>query len=336
MKLSIVIVNWNSRDYVRECIKSVRATCGGAMPQVVVVDGGSFDGCGEMLAADFPEVEFVQSPENIGFGRSNNLGFEAVTGEAVLLLNPDTELRPGAVAALVDALERQPQAGLIGARLLNTDGSLQLSSVQHLPTPWRNAVTDCDWVRRRWWRREGPRENGEPVEVEAVSGACMLLRSAVFRSLGGFDPRYFMYAEDMDLCFRVRKMGLKVYHQPKSVIVHHGGGSSKTQVSLFSAVMMREALSVYMRLNLGRGHEVLYRMLIGAVAIPRLALLTPGWLVAPPASRPVRLASLRKWWAALRWSLGLESWAAGKFGNPPPGPSAELGIASSLAGDSSR
>lgn len=336
MKLSIVIVNWNSRDYVRECVKSIRATCGGIMPQVVVVDGGSFDGCAEMIAADFPEVDFVQSQENIGFGRSNNLGFQSATGDAVLLLNPDTELRPAALDALIAALEGEPHAGMIGARLLNTDGSLQLSSVQHLPTPFRTAVTDCDWSRRRWWRLKGPGENGGPVEVEAVSGACMLLRSEVFRALGGFDPRYFMYAEDMDLCFRVRKMGLKVYHAPKSVIVHHGGGSSKTQVSLFSVVMMREALAVYMRLNLGRTREAAYRMLIGAVAVPRLALLSIGWVLARPASRPARLASLRKWWAALRWSLGLEKWAAAKFGPAEPHPLAEPAVSGSLAHDSTR
>ena len=104
MKLSILIVNWNSKDYMRECLHSISGTCGHLSPQVVVVDGGSFDGCAEMLAAEFPEVEFVQSPENIGFGRSNNLGFERVTGEALLLLNPDTELQPGAVDALLTAL----------------------------------------------------------------------------------------------------------------------------------------------------------------------------------------------------------------------------------------
>jgi GT2 family glycosyltransferase len=336
MKLSIVIVNWNSCDYVRECLKSIRATCDGTMPQVVVVDGGSFDGCAEMIIAEFPDVEFVQSQENIGFGRSNNLGFESAAGEMVLLLNPDTELRPGALEALTAALENQPQAGLIGARLLNTDGTLQLSAVQHLPTPFRSAVTDCDWARRRWWRLRGPRENGPPVEVEAVSGACMLLRSEVFRSLGGFDSRYFMYAEDMDLCCRVRRMGLRVYHAPQSVIVHHGGGSSRTQVSLFSVVMMREALAVYMRLNLGRAQEALYRMLTGLVALPRLALLAAAWLVARPGSRPLRLASLRKWLAALRWSLGLEKWAGEKFGHVPPRRPAESAIAAPLAGDPSR
>src|SRR5688572_28797322 len=102
--LSILIVNWNSKDYLRKCLQSIRTTCAELSPQIIVVDG-SFDGCGQMLAAEFPEVEFVQIAENLGFGRSNNLGFERVTGDNLLLLNPDTELKAGAVQALLCKIE---------------------------------------------------------------------------------------------------------------------------------------------------------------------------------------------------------------------------------------
>jgi GT2 family glycosyltransferase len=312
MKLSILIVNWNSKDYLRACLESIRRTCVHLSPQVVVVDGGSFDGCAEMLAADFPEVEFVQSQDNIGFGRSNNLGFERVTGEALLLLNPDTELQPGAVDALLTGLQQVPDAGLIGARLLNSDGSLQFASVHPLPTPW-NAAWDCDWLRRRWWSRKGRWNATTPFVVQAVSGACMMMRAATFRELGGFDPRFFMYAEDMDLCFRIHKSGMRVCHAPQAVLIHHGGGSSSTHFSKFAEVMIREALDFYFRSNHGRIQSCLYRVLIFLSAVSRITILWLRGLVAHGQARDSARASIIKWWTLLRWSIGLESWAADWF-----------------------
>lgn len=312
MKLSILIVNWNSKDYLRKCLESVRSTCTGLDLQVVVVDGGSFDGCGEMIASDFPEVVFVQSVENIGFGRSNNLGFTRVTGDAVLLLNPDTELKPGAVSTMVGALLEQKDSGMIGARLLNSDGSLQLSSIHHLPTPL-NSASDSDWLRRRWWANCGPSDKGGPVRVEAVSGACMMMRSEVFRHVGGFSPQYFMYAEDMDLCLKVSRAGFEIYHAPEAVVLHHGGGSSGTQFSKFSTIMIREALHVYMRSNHGSFTAFLYRVLMGASATVRLMVIGMLLAVRSGKKREEGWVALRKWWSILRWAFGLESWACEKF-----------------------
>lgn len=315
MKLSILIVNWNSKEYLRKCLRSVRETCGHIAPQIVVVDGGSLDGCAEMMAAEFPEAEFVQSTDNIGFGRCNNLGFRRVTGEALLLLNPDTELQPGAVDVLLGGLQELPDAGLVGARLLNSDGSLQFAAVHPLPTPW-NAAMDSDWLRRRWWKRRNRRNATVPFEVEAVSGACMMMRAETFRRLEGFDPRYFMYAEDMDLCFRVRQSGLGIFHAPQAVVIHHGGGSSQTQFSKFSTVMIREALNVYFFKNHGIASSGFYRVLMGSSAMFRMLLLGAAWLLACREAKDVRMTSIRKWSVILRWSLGLEKWAKERFSEP--------------------
>jgi len=313
MKLSILIVNWNSKDYLRQCLDSIRRTCDPCATQVVVVDGGSFDGCAEMLAHEYPEVGFVQSPENIGFGRSNNLGFCKVTGEALLLLNPDTELRPGAVAVLLENLMLLPMAGLIGARLLNADESLQLTSVHPLPTPW-NVALDSAWMRRRWWRRSGPAAGAAAQEVAAVSGACMMLRAETFRRLGGFDPQYFMYAEDMDLCCKIRRGGMRIYHAPQAEVIHHGGCSSRGQFSKFPVVMIREALRVYMLSNHGRFHAAMYQFLMAISATLRLLALASSWLPASASTRAARRLSMLKWWTVLRWSLGMEGWAKSRFG----------------------
>lgn len=313
MKLSILIVNWNSKDYLGKCLRSIRTTCSNLSPQIVVVDGGSFDGCAEMLAADFPDVEFIQSNENIGFGRSNNLGLAAVNGELLLLLNPDTELRPGALSILIETLIDHTDAGLIGARLLNSDGSLQYSSVHLLPTPW-NIALDSDWTRRRWWHRKGLTPESPPCEVESVSGACMLLHTETFRNLGGFDPSYFMYAEDIDLCARVRATGKKIYHASRASVVHHGGGSSRQQFNEFSTVMIREAVHHYLIRHKGRLCAYAARMLIAMAALARIACIIPIWPLATPPSRAGKTTSLRKWGKVLRWCAGFESWASGHFG----------------------
>jgi GT2 family glycosyltransferase len=312
MKLSILIVNWNSRELLRKCLVSIRATCLDLQPQIVVVDNGSFDGCGEMLTKEFQEVEFLQATDNMGFGRSNNFGFARVTGDALLLLNPDTELKAGAVQTLLEQLKQLQFPGLLGPRLLNTNGSLQTSCVQSLPTPINQALS-CDFFRRvfpalKLWGVNEAYASRSPVPVEAISGACMLLHSQTFRRVGGFDARYFMYAEDMDLCFKVRKAGLQVYHVPAAEVIHHGGASSASQFSKFSAVMQREALHLYMRLNYGRWSALAYRLIMGLSGLLRLLLLGPAYLFAKGEARDARCSSFRKWRAVLSWSLGLENW----------------------------
>jgi len=276
--------------------------------QIVVVDSGSFDGCCEMLEAEFSEVEFIQSLENIGFGRSNNLGFQHVNGDYLLLLNPDTELKPHAIATLMEAIQELPAAGLVSPRLINTDGLLQTSCVQSLPTPLNQAL-DCELLRRlfpssRLWGNKAAFAASEPIEVEAVSGAAMLLRSDIFRLVGGFSAGFFMYGEDMDLCAKLRQRGLKIYHVPGATVVHHGGGSSSAQVSQFGTIMKRVAGEYYMRLNKGPAVSLLFRLLQGLSAFVRLSLLVLTNKIIHRQRRIQANASLQKWWYVLRWAMG--------------------------------
>lgn len=312
MSLSVLIVNWNSRDYLRKCLQAIRVTSADLVTQVVVVDGGSFDGCDEMLAAEFPHVEFVQSPDNIGFGRSNNLGFQRVTGDFLLLLNPDTELKPDALRAMHVQLCELPQAGLLGPRLLNSDGTLQTSCVQAQPTPW-NQFLDLNFLRRRFpqWSLWGNREAftaRQPVSVEAVSGACMLLHSDTFRQLGGFASHFFMYGEDLDLCARVRAAGRKVYHVPGAEVIHHGGGSSAGTFSKFSTVLMRQSVYRVIRSHQGRIAAGSYRLLMALSAFVRVLLLAPVCCLAGGRASGARYSAVRKWFSVLRWSIGGERW----------------------------
>jgi GT2 family glycosyltransferase len=216
------------------------------------------------------------------------------------------------VETLISTLETAPDAGMVGAHLLNSDGSLQLFGIHPLPTPW-NCAVDSDLARNRWWKCKGPADSGPPVQVEAVSGACILMRSESFRRVGGFSPQYFMYGEDMDLSIKITRLGYKVYYAPDARVLHHGGGSSRNEFKRFPTIMIREAHWVYMRLNHGLATALFYRFLMGSSAVARCVLMTLLLPLGGADARQRRTVALMKWWSVLRWSLGLENWASTKF-----------------------
>jgi GT2 family glycosyltransferase len=314
MDLSIIIVNWNSVDYVQKCIRSIRAQTVAMTYEIIAVDNASYDGCGETLAREYPEVVFLQSHSNLGFAGANNLGARNADGRNFLFLNPDTEVIDGAIDRFYDRFQALTDAGVAGCRLLNTDGSLQASCVQPFPTVM-NQVLDAD-VFQGWfpgaglWRNAGAfKGKKNPVEVEAVSGACMMIRREVFDRIGGFSPEYFMYTEDLDLCFKTRQAGLRNYYVPGAVIVHHGGGSSQQARSDFSNVMMRESVARFLRKSRGGFYASCYRASMVSAALIRLLLmlaLCPVYLVQR-RTQPW-IASVRKCFAILRWGLGLCGW----------------------------
>ena len=298
MLISIVIVNWNSKDYLRSCLQSLEAHASDIETEIIVVDGASFDGCGEMLETEFPQVQFIQSEENIGFGRCNNLGVESANGEYLLLLNPDTEIKSNAIQALLEACKSLPQNSMLGARLLNSDGTLQTTSVHAAPTPLNQAL-GSDFLMKRFpksklWGTYEAYHSDTPTEVEAISGACMFLPTKLFRELGGFNPIYFMYAEDMDLCLKIRRSGFPIYHIPNSEITHHGGSSSNQQAVNFSAINIRKALYRYFLHNFGHSVADRYRTMTCFSAIVRIPM---ALFAINKASR-----SLQKWYALYNWS----------------------------------
>jgi GT2 family glycosyltransferase len=317
--LSIVIVNWNSAGYVRQCLKTIQPNPPACAYEIVVVDSGSFDKCGEMLGREFPAVRFVQCQANVGFAAANNLGAELSRGRVLLFLNPDTEVVGKALDQLLKTLSRLPDAGLVGARLLNSDRSLQTSCIQSFPTVL-NQVLDAEWLRRifprslLWGIRPLIDATLSPAPVEVISGACIMIKRSVFKCVSGFDERYFMYSEDLDLCYRVRQAGFDCLYVPDAQIVHHGGGSSNSARSMFSAVMTRESVFRFLKFHRGRATAWGYRVAMGVSSLIRLPLI----LVVNVAKRLVgkenSKGSFRKWIAILRWSVGLESWAAKKSG----------------------
>jgi N-acetylglucosaminyl-diphospho-decaprenol L-rhamnosyltransferase len=225
--VSIVIVSFNSREHLERCLGEV---AGGAH-EVVVVDNSSSDGSQALVREQFPSVTLVELEENLGFGAANNVGMDAARGDLFLLLNSDAWPVGDAIERLEAFAAARPRAGIVGPRLSNPDGSLQ-RSVRGWPTPWRLA-TEYLFLRRLGRRTRalnafyGAGFDHESVRVvEVVKGAVMLVRRDAYEATGGFDPSFFMYGEEMDLCFRVGRAGWEVVFDPGAEFVHVGGVST--------------------------------------------------------------------------------------------------------------
>jgi hypothetical protein len=323
MDLSIIIVNWNSARFTLQCVSSIYAQTHNLEFEVLVVDNGSYDGAAELVGEGFPQVRFIQAGENLGFGRANNLGFQNSCGRNVLFLNPDTEVICSALNRMVSFLDATPDAGLAGPRLLDSERSLDINSVQKFPSI-TNLTLDATYLRRRFpgWALWGTAplydDSSRPCEVEIVPGACLMIKRQVFERVGRFDPQYFMYVEDFDLCFQARETGFKNYYLGDVAVIHHGGGSSQKRGGQgFSGPMMKESLFRFFKKTRGPLYAGLYRLATFLTAIIRIAVL--GGLLPIRRDKDSLRYSLSKWYKILRWSMGLEPWA-GRMGNTAASP----------------
>lgn len=307
--VSIIIVNWNSKSFLRTCLRSLSTHVVNLKYEIIVVDSGSFDGCDEMIDAEFPTVHFIQSLKNIGFSRANNLGALSAKGKTLLLLNPDTEIFPGTIQKLFTHLVSRPKVGAVGCRLLNTNGSTQATSILNFPTIL-NRTLDSDYLRKRfpnsslWGTAALNSGTDEFFEVEAISGACILVKNACYREIGGFSETYFMYCEDIDLCYRLKIAGYAIHFIPNYSLIHHGGGSSQIAPSNFSTVNMRISCYRFLYTHRGICSAYIYRISMGLssivhiFSIPLLLLFGNRFVRHGPAS-------ICKWLAVLKWSVGL-------------------------------
>jgi N-acetylglucosaminyl-diphospho-decaprenol L-rhamnosyltransferase len=311
LDLSIIIINWKSQAFVRECVASIYANTDTIAYEIFVVDNASYDGCEQMLKSEFPHAIFIQSDQNLGFSAANNLAFALSRGRNVLFLNPDTEIQGPAIQKLISGLESIPQAGMVGARLLNSDLSLQTTCITAVPSIL-NQTLNSDYLRRAFpkWKMWGMQalfgENDQPIRVKAISGACMLARREVIEHVGCFTTDYFMYVEDMDLCIKIEKTGWKIYYIPTAIIVHHAGGSSSSrEESNFSNIALRESLIHFFTVHRGSLYAALYRGCMVFISMLRISLLVVLLIfIRANGYRPLFL-SLSKWRGILAWSMGL-------------------------------
>lgn len=229
MDLSILIVNWNTREMLRDCLTSLYDTITDLEFETIVVDNNSTDGSQDMVRQSFPQVQLIENTENVGFARANNQAIEASQGRYVLLFNTDAFAQPGAIRAMVTYADGYPDIGVAGAHLLNADGSFQASHTR-FPTLWREFLILSGLGRLlfgEWYPSHGPDKSLAVTDADYVEGACMLVRREALDQVGGLDEGFYMYAEEVDWCLRMRRAGWRVVYLPQTRIIHLGGGSSK-------------------------------------------------------------------------------------------------------------
>ncbi len=230
IKLSIVIVNLNTRDLTIGCLRSIEKEAGNLSFEVLLTDNGSSDGSVEALKSLAKEsywkgrITLIFNDSNTGYAKANNQGIRKAKGKYILLLNNDTIVHKNALQKLLDFADITPDAGVIGSRLLNIDGTLQMSCF-HFPTI-TNAIKEYWFGRKGLFDKFAPK--GEvPVTVDSVVGAAFLITPEAKKRVGILDERYFAYFEDVDYCRQTWKKGLKVYYLPDSVITHYHGATFK-------------------------------------------------------------------------------------------------------------
>jgi GT2 family glycosyltransferase len=312
MDLSIIIVNWNSTEFTKNCIASIRSTTKDMDYEIVVVDNDSQDGSAHLLSELVPPVILICSDRNLGFARANNLGAEHAKGAKLLFLNPDTLVLEGSIRRMSDQLDSGPKVAAAGCRLLNGDLTLQMSCVQSFPNI-ANQLLGIDWLKRLWprlslWKMQTlySVDTWQVAEVEVVSGACLMVRKAVFDVIGGFSTEYFLYAEETDLCYKIRRGGWKVHHVKDATVVHLGGQSTMQKGDGFVDAMMRQSIFMFFRKFRGEYYAELYRAAMLLSAVVRMITLLP-LLTLPKrlATRNAAFGAFRKWRNIAHWSLAL-------------------------------
>ena len=233
MKLSIVIVNYNVKAFLQQALESILKATKSIDTEIFVVDNHSVDGSVEMLQSQFPQIKLIANHDNRGFAIANNQAIQQATGDYIWLLNPDTLVQEDTPQKLIDVMENDSEIGLLGCKILNDDGSLQLACRRSFPTPWvaftkllglANLFPKSKYFGRYNLTHLDP---DEAYEVEAVSGSCMFIRKEALEEVGTLDEAFFMYGEDLDWCFRFGQSGWKVFYTPETSIIHYKGESSK-------------------------------------------------------------------------------------------------------------
>lgn len=276
--LSIVLVCWNNKDYLGPCLVSLYEAGLRSRFDVVVVDNGSVDGSQAMLRAEFPQVQLIQNDHNAGLGRASNQGIEATQGRYALLLNNDTLVNGPSLNAMVEFLDTHHEAGAVGGRLLNADGSFQAGYARF------SSLREEFLIATRlgellWDGYPSHADNGRVKSVGWLSSACLMLRREALEQVGLLDEEYFIYGDEADLQYRLRQAGWLVYYLPEAYTIHYGGRSMDR---------WRRRKMVY------RGKMLFYQKNYGPVPAAGLRLMLAG----------LSLAKMVTWGAALlspRW-----------------------------------
>lgn len=253
MDLSVIIVNFNTRELLRDCLQSVFRETPELDLEVIVVDNASADGSADMVRDEFPQVQLICSEHNLGFARANNLAIAGARGEVVILLNPDTLIKDRALEKLVAHLRSHPEVGAAGPDLPQPSGVLQVAACGYRPTLWR-VFCQYFFLTRLFPRM--PLFRGmnlpagvyhEPVPVEWLSGACLAVPKKVWDDVGLLDESWFMFAEDMEWCERALRRGYQLHYMPNVTVYHIWGASSRGSAEAVSTMWLDSLAAWYSR-----------------------------------------------------------------------------------------
>ena len=284
--LSIAIVNWNTCDLLAGCLSAVQQDLEHSKQlrvETFVVDNASSDNSPQMVLERFPWVNLISNQENLGFARANNQAIQRARGKYVLLLNSDTEIHVGALESLVSFTNAHPRVGACGARLIGGDGRLERACHPML-TPerefWRLAFLDVMWRRATYPMHQW--DDTTPRQVEVIKGACLMLRREALAQTGLFDEAYFVYTEEVDLCYRLAKAGWELWWVPTAEVLHYGEASSNQAAEAMYVQLYRSKVQFFRKFGgarrASRFKRLLWmaygpRLVIAAVAAP----FSPRW-----------------------------------------------------------
>lgn len=303
--LSIIIVSWNVADLLSACLDSIYASVpADAAPEVIVVDSASSDGTPDVVRARFPQVTLLPQAENLGFTRCNNIGLEAARGRWLLLLNPDTEIPGDALQQMTAYLDAHPDVGIVGPHTLNTDSTHQ-STRRRFPTRL-TAFFESTWLQGlaprglldRFYVTDQPDDGIYPVDW--VQGSALMTRREVYAQIGGLDPGYVMYYEELDWCKRARDAGWQAAYLGTARIVHHGGKSAD-QTGARKHILYQNSKLRYFRKHHGTGFAAVLRIFLLATYAWQIALEGVKGLLG--RQRDLRRQRIDTYWQVVRSGL---------------------------------
>lgn len=301
MDVSVIIVAWNVRDFLQNCLDSIYKETKGIEFEVIYVDNASEDKSVEMVREHFPQANIIQNMQNKGFAEANNQGIKAAKGRYVLLLNSDTVILDNAIAITVEFADTHPEAAVVGCKVLNPDKTLQLTcfmfpsilnmllSASYLYKLFRKSQFFGRGLMT-WWDRDNVKE------VDVVAGCFMLVRKNAIQQIGVLDKRYFIYTEEIDWCYRFKKNGWKILFTPEPEIIHYGGQTTKQMTGKFRLQLSGSKL-IFMKLHRSKLAFPFARFLIALF----LFLRVPYWLAVAMLHKNEREKSIQ---TAKTYSIG--------------------------------
>ena len=282
--MSIVLVCWNNKTYLEPCLHSIFDANLKCSFDIVVVDNGSTDGSQQMLQAEFPQVQIIQNDKNVGLSRASNQGIEATCGRYVLLLNNDTLVDGPSLVDMVTFLDTTPNAGAVGGRLLNSDGSFQ-AGYANFSTLIEELLIATHLGEIFWDGYPSHRDSDTVIVVGWLSSACLLIRRTALDQIGLLDEEYFIYGDEADLQYRLHQQGWNVYYLPSANTIHYGGRSMDRWRR---RKMVYRGKMIFYKKNYGILRSGIIRLMLAGLSILKLV----GWLIVYPLPRQRERARL--------------------------------------------